>query len=80
MSILLFSAICCIISVCFIAYIIKKQENMKKTEENFYRRINLKNESDWKCGSCATYGSLFDYKKQKSDRTFGVANGCQKIF
>ena len=37
-------------------------------------------ESPWKCGSCTQYGSLFDYKAQKSDRTYGVPNGCQKIF
>ena len=73
MSILLFLTICCTVLVCLIAY-------NQKTKENFYRRMNLKNESDWKCGPCVTYGSLFDYKKQKSDRTFGVANGCQKIF
>ena len=80
MSILLLSAVCCIVSVCFIAYILKKKENIKKTEEKFYRRINLKNDSSWKCGSCAAYGSLFDYKKQKGDQTYGVSNGCQKIF
>jgi len=32
--------------------------------------------SDWKCGS----SYKFDYKAQKSDRTYGVPNGCQKIF
>jgi hypothetical protein len=37
-------------------------------------------ESPWKCNSCTTYGSLFDYKKQLGDQTYGVHNGCQKIF
>ena len=32
--------------------------------------------SDWKCGS----NYKFDYRAQKSDRTYGVPNGCQKIF
>jgi hypothetical protein len=27
-----------------------------------------------------TYGSKFDYIAQKKDRTYGVPNGCQKIF
>ena len=30
--------------------------------------------------SCVQYGQTFDYKAQKSDRTYGVPNGCQKIF
>jgi hypothetical protein len=47
--------------------------------EPYYKRINIKGESPWKCGS-VEYGNTFDYKKQKSDRTYGVPNGCQKIF
>lgn len=34
------------------------------------------------CNNCAyvKYGPTFDYKALKSDRTYGVPNGCQKIF
>ena len=46
-----------------------------------YRKLNMSSgESPWKCNSCTTYGSVFDYKKQLGDQTYGVHNGCQKIF
>ena len=46
-----------------------------------YKTLNMSSgESPWKCNSCTTYGSLFDYKKQLGDQTYGVHNGCQKIF
>ena len=46
-----------------------------------YKTLNMSSgESHWKCNSCTTYGSLFDYKKQLGDQTYGVHNGCQKIF
>lgn len=72
MTILLFLSICTITLVCLIAY----RQNIR---ESYYKRINIKGESPLKCGSCE-YGSTFDYKKQKSDQTYGVPNGCQKIF
>ena len=53
----------------------------KLNVETYYSKLNMSSgESPWKCGSCTQYGSLFDYKAQKSDRTYGVPNGCQKIF
>ena len=73
MTILLFLYICTIALVCLIAY-------RQNVHEPYYKRINIKGDSGWKCGSCTTYGSAFDYKKEKSDRTYGVPNGCQKIF
>ena len=46
-----------------------------------YKILNMNGGEDrWKCGSCTQYGSVFDYQKQKSNRTYGVPNGCQKIF
>lgn len=45
-----------------------------------YKKLNMSSDSSWKCNSCTTYGSLFDYKKQLGDQTYGVHNGCQKIF
>ena len=46
-----------------------------------YKTLNMSSgESPWKCNSCTTYGSVFDYKKQLGDQTYGVHNGCQKIF
>jgi hypothetical protein len=54
--------------------------NQGVTIEPFYRKLNMSSgESPYKCASC-NYGSSFDYKAQKSDRTYGVPNGCQKIF
>jgi hypothetical protein len=46
-----------------------------------YKTLNMPLGGDpWKCNSCTTYGSVFDYKKQLGDQTYGVHNGCQKIF
>ena len=45
-----------------------------------YKKLNMSSDSSWKCNCCTTYGSLFDYKKQLGDQTYGVHNGCQKIF
>jgi len=59
-----------------------------------YRRLDMTGgESRRKCRMCGTYepfkeskcptvtyGSKFDYIAQKKDRTYGVPNGCQKIF
>lgn len=56
-------------------------ENYNGGYNGAYRRLNMScGESPWKCGSCTTYGSQFDYIKQKGDQTYGVPNGCQKIF
>ena len=60
-------------------YLIAYRQNIHETYYKNYKRINIKGESPWKCGSIE-YGNTFDYKKQKSDRTYGVPNGCQKIF
>lgn len=61
-------------------YYYKKHHN-KEPYCSPYKRLNMdEGEDRWKCGSCTQYGSLFDYKKQKSDQTYGVPNGCQKIF
>lgn len=57
MTILLFLSICTITLLCLIAY----RQNIC---EPYYKRINIKGESPWKCGS-VEYGSVFDYKKQK---------------
>ena len=55
--------------------------NQGVTIEPFYHKLDMSSgESPYKCGSCTKYGSDFDYKAQKSDRTYGVPNGCQKIF
>lgn len=47
-----------------------------------YKHLNMSGgESSYKCGCpCVSYGSLFDYQAQKKDQTYGVPNGCQKIF
>ena len=46
-----------------------------------YKTLHMSSGGDpWKCNSCTTYGSVFDYKKQLGDQTYGVHNGCQKIF
>ena len=45
-----------------------------------YKKLNMSSDSSWKCNCCTTYGSIFDYKKQLGDQTYGVHNGCQKIF
>ena len=45
-----------------------------------YKKLNMSSDSSWKCNCCTTYGSLFDYKKQLGDQTYGVHNGCKKIF
>jgi hypothetical protein len=60
-------------------YYYKKNHN--KEPYSPYKILNMNGGEDrWKCGSCTQYGSVFDYQKQKSDRTYGVPNGCQKIF
>lgn len=38
-----------------------------------------KSVDEWKCGK-VEYGDKYEYNKQKSDRTHGVQNMCQKIF
>lgn len=70
-----------IIIIIFIILIIilLSYENVK-SNESYYTRLNMSNKSQ-NCGCpCVTYGSLFDYKKQKSQRKYGVPLGCQKIF
>lgn len=46
----------------------------KRMVESFYDKDGCSS-----C-SCVQYGQTYDYKAQKSDRTYGVPNGCQKIF
>lgn len=64
------------------------------TFEPFYQTLNMSSgESPYKCRSCkreptiesfnhrsCKYGPTFNYKAQKSDRTYGVPNGCQTMF
>ena len=69
-----------IILFCIIAIVLLICLNQTVTLEPFYQTLNMSSgESPYKCGSCK-YGPTFDYKAQKSDRTYGVPNGCQKIF
>ena len=64
-----------IVCVFITIYLLKIKEDYKD-----YKILNMSGESEYKCGFCKSYGSLFDYKKEKSDRTHGVPNTCQKIF
>ena len=85
-------AIVFIISVLFVLNYSYKDDTVN---EPFYRMFNNTKKSNkcqsvesydtnspkkCNCGSCIKYGSDFDYKAQKGDRTHGVGNGCQKIF
>jgi hypothetical protein len=78
--VLLYIVIFCI----FIYLLLKKNSSIDYYNASCnkgYRTLNMSSgESPWKCGCCKTYGSLFDYKKQLSDQTYGVPNACQKIF
>jgi hypothetical protein len=68
--------IVCLFGMAMLIYL-----NQSSIIEPFYRTLNMTSgESPYKCGSCTKYGPTFDYKSQKSDRTYGVPNGCQKIF
>ena len=62
-----------------------KEDNSKSMKEPYcssYRSLNMSSgESSYKCGCpCVSYGNLFDYKARNRDQTYGVPNGCQKMF
>jgi hypothetical protein len=50
-----------------------------KPVEPYYRRLNGKGESSYKCKSCVQ-GNDFDYIAQKKERKYGVPLGCQRMF
>jgi predicted nucleic acid binding AN1-type Zn finger protein len=91
MTVLLIVAV---VALLVILYVARNDKDKKKVEAyteaqsytqpltcSTYRTLNMTSgESPYKCGSCTTYGSLFNYIDQRHDQTYGVPNGCQKIF
>ena len=60
----------------------KNQTDSYCERGNGYKTLNMTSggEAPWKCSGCASYGSLFDYRAKLHDQTYGVHNGCQRIF